>query len=69
MHTKQLDVFTICELQTLCAQTADTFVEDGRHVLTWRQTLGIKYSDLPGVRKLHDFFIVRQHNGEVVMKV
>ena len=34
-----------------------------RHVL-----LGIKYSDLPGVHKLHDF-IVRQHNGEIVMKV
>lgn len=35
-----------------------------RHVL-----LGIKYSDLPGVHKLHDFLIVRQHNGEIVMKV
>lgn len=66
---KAADVFTICELQALCAQTADTFVEDGGHVLTWRQTLGRKYSDLPGVRKLHDFLIVRQHNGEVVMKV
>ena len=66
---KAADVFTISELQALCAQAADTYVEDGHHVLTWRKTLGKKYSDLLGVRKLHDFLIVRQHNREIVMKV
>lgn len=33
----------------------------------WRTLLGQKYTSLPGVRKLHDFIVVR--NGNVVMKV
>ena len=28
-----------------------------------------KYSNLPGVRKIHDFMIVRGVKGEVVMKL
>ena len=28
-----------------------------------------KYSNLPGVRKIHDFMIVRGVNSEVVMKL
>ena len=32
-------------------------------------TLGGKYSDLPGVSKLHDFLIVKGYDGHVVMKV
>lgn len=35
----------------------------------WREILGQKYSDLPGVRKLHDFLFIHSHTGEVVMKV
>ena len=31
--------------------------------------MGVKYSNLPGVRKLHDFLVVRAHDGRVVMKV
>ena len=38
-------------------------------MLTWRESLGQKYSDLPGVRKLHDFLFVHSHTGKVVMKV
>ena len=38
-------------------------------MLTWRDTLSAKYSDLPGVRKLHDFLIVKGYDGHVVMKV
>ena len=49
------------ELQALCAETAYTYVEDGQHVLTLWKTMGKKYSDLPGVHKLHDFLIVQQH--------
>ena len=66
---KSSDIFTISELQALCAQTAQTIIENGEKVLAWRESLGEKYSDLPGVRKLHDFLIVRAHNGQVVMKV
>ena len=35
-------------------------------MLTWRDTL---YSDLPGVRKLPDFLIVKGYDGQMVMKV
>jgi hypothetical protein len=37
--------------------------------MAWRNTLGEKYSDLPGVRKYHDFLVVKAHDGTVVMKV
>ena len=66
---KSADVFTIDELQALCAQSAESIIETGEKVLAWRDTLGVKYSDLPGVRKLHDFLIVKAHDGQVVMKV
>lgn len=66
---KTADVFTIHELQTLCTPSASTVVEDGDNVLTWRDSLGGKYSDLPGVRKLHDFLIVKGYDRQVVMKV
>ena len=38
-------------------------------MLTWRDYLGQKYSDLLGVRKLHDFLVVKTSTGKVVMKV
>ena len=41
----------------------------GERVLTWRNTLGEKYTDLPGVRKYHSFLVVKAHDGTVVMKV
>lgn len=66
---KAADVFTMSDLQALCAQSATSFIEKGDTVLTWREFLGQKYSDRPGVRKLHDFLVVKAHNGEVVMKV
>ena len=62
-------MFTIHELKALCGQSVTTFITDGEQVLTWRDSLGDKYSDLPGVRKLHDFLVVKAHNGDVVMKV
>ena len=66
---KVADVFNIDELKSLCAPSATTLIETGENVLTWRDTLGVKYSDLPGVRKLHDFLFIRAHTGQVVMKV
>ena len=62
---KREDVFTIDELKALCDQSATTFIEDGQQVLTWRESLGEKYSDLPGVRKLHDFLVVKAHMMEM----
>ena len=49
--------------QAICDQCA---TED---VYTWRDALGIKYSDLSGVRRYHDFLVVKTNDGRVVMKV
>ena len=45
------------------------YIVDGEDVYTWRNSLGIKYSDLPGLRRYHDFLVVKTHDGQVVMKV
>ena len=62
------DTFTIHELKSICDQCATTCIVDGEQVYTWRDTLGVRYSDLPGVRK-YDFLVVKTHDGRVVMKV
>lgn len=44
-------------------------VDDGSDVMQWRESLSLKYSDLPGVRRYHDFLIARGADGSVAMKV
>lgn len=66
---KAADVFTINDLNEICAQSATAHIQKGGDVFTWRNYLGQKYSDLPGVCKLHDFLVVKTNIGEVVMKV
>ena len=63
------DVFTIPELQQICNLHAETVIDDGTAVLQWREATSMKYSDLPGTRKYHDFLIARSVTGSVVMKV
>ena len=65
------DVFTIDELKAVCDLHASTSIEDGVSVLQWRDMLRVKYSNLPGTRKYHDFLIARSHRHDqsVVMKV
>ena len=50
---KKEDVFTITELKQICDQCATTYIETGDTVFTWRETMGQKYTDLPGVHKYH----------------
>ena len=66
---KKADVFTVKELEEICLQFATTTVEDGTHILTWRENLGQKYTELPGVRSLHDFLFFKSTAGSVVTKV
>lgn len=63
------DIFTVGELKDVCDLHAQTTIEDGGSVLQWRETLRVKYSDLPGTRKYHDFLIARSYDQSVVMKV
>ena len=66
---KTEDVFTIGDLKSICDRSATCHIETGEQILMWRNTLGEKYSDLPGVRRYHDFLVVKAHDGSVVMKV
>ena len=66
---KTEDVFIIGDLKSICDRSSTCHIETGEQILTWRNTLGEKYSDLPGVRRYHDFLVVKAHDGSVVMKV
>ena len=66
---KREDTFTLHDLKEICDRCATTFIVNGEDVYTWRDSLGVKYSDLPGVRKYHDFLVVKTHDDSVVMKV
>ena len=52
------DVFTTEELKQIVASHAQAIVDDGHIVYDWRSDL-TKYSKLPGIRSLHDFFFVK----------
>ena len=63
------DVFTISELKDICDLHAHTTIEDGASVLQWREALRVKYSNLSGTRKYHDFLVARSYDQSVLMKV
>ena len=63
------DIFTAEELLEICQRFSTGCIEDGSHIFDWRSAMAKKYSDLPGVWKIHDFLIVRSINGQVVMKL
>ena len=56
---------TIEELKSSCDQLATTYIEDGTNILMWRDSFGEKYSNLPGVHKLHDFLFIKVASGVV----
>jgi hypothetical protein len=62
------DVFKPEDLRLICSRFSTAYIEDGSHILSWRSLLVDKCSELAGVRKLHDFLIVRV-GDKVVMKV
>ena len=41
----------------------------GSIVQAWRRTIANKYSNLPGIRELHDFLALRNHGQDSAMKV
>jgi hypothetical protein len=63
------DVFTAEELLQICQKFSTASIATGSSIFDWRSAMAKKYSDLPGVRKMHDFLIVRSINDRVVMKV
>ena len=63
------DVFTTAELGEIAKQYGFVVIDEGERVYLWRESLA-KYSSLPGIRDLHDFFFVRQPGSrDVKLKV
>ena len=62
------DVFNTTELGVIAGQYADVVIDEGDLVRPWRYSLA-KYSTLPGIRELHDFFFVRNPGCDVKLKV
>ena len=62
-------VFCIDELCDVCSAHATAIVINGSEIYPCCEVMERKYSDLPGVRKLHNILFVRAHTGVTVMKV
>ena len=64
------DTFNISQLAELISQYADVTVDDGKIVRAWHSLLPDKYSNLSGIRGLHDFLVVKHPTtGITLMKV
>lgn len=64
------DIFNVEELAEMISQHAAVFIENGTIVHTWCTCLSQKYSNVPGIRDLHDFFAVKSPaSTSVIFKV
>lgn len=63
------DVFNETDLRLIVEQFSTAVVDKGGIVRTWRENVGEKYTNLPGIRELHDFVTVAVPPNKTVMKV
>lgn len=63
------DVFNQADLELAALLYATVYVDRGRIVRTWREKVGEKYTNLPGIRGLHDFMCIATSPNGVLMKV
>ena len=63
------NVFNERELVAVMEQHASVVIDSGRIVRVWRKTVAKKYSNLPGIRGLHDFLAPRNSGQGAVMKI
>ena len=63
------DVFNETDLQLVVEQFSFVMIDNGGIVRTWREKVGEKYSNLPGIRDLHDFLTIAVPPNKIVMKV
>ena len=53
----------------LLLKYAAVVMDNGKIVRSWREVVGEKYSNLPGIRDLHDFLALCNPGHNVVLKV
>lgn len=62
------DIFNEKELSVMENHANVTF-DSGRIVRCWQNTVTQKYTNLPGIRDLHDFLALKNPDTDAVMKV
>ena len=63
------DIFNEKELISEMENHASVTFDSGRIVRCWRDTVSQKYTNLPGIRELHDFLSLKNPGTDAVMKV
>ena len=53
----------------LTAVVATVVMDSGKIVRSWREFVGEKYTNLPGIRDLHDFIALHNPGQNAIMKV
>ena len=62
-------MFNESELIDAMEKQATVVFDKGSIVWAWRKTVANKYSNLPGIRELHDFLALKNHGQDAAMKV
>ena len=63
------DEFNESELITVMEKHAIVVFDKGSIVRAWRKTVANKYSNLSGIRELHNFLTLRNHGQDAALKV
>ena len=63
------DIFNEGELLAIMERHASVVIDSGRIVRVWRDEVAKKYTNLPGIRGIHDFLVLRNPGANAVMKV
>ena len=63
------DIFNERELTEVMQRHASVMFDSGRIVRCWRDVVSKKYSNLPGIRELHDFLALRNAGENATMMV
>ena len=62
-------IFNIVELKDVYAKHCSVSICNEANIHSWRKYLGQCYTDLPGIRSLHKFLIVRGKADKVIFQV
>lgn len=63
------NVFNEADFSSIMGQHANVTFDHRRIVRCWRECVSVKYSNLPGIRSLHDFLAVKNPGQPAIMKV
>ena len=63
------DIFNEKQLCEVISKHVTVTIDNGKIVRSWQEVVGEKYSNLPGIRDLHDFLALRNPGCNAIMKV